>query len=290
MLQALRVFLAWLSFLLTMLTAALDLFNPPMKYSLQFPHGTADTPAGRTIVVSIFGDYEDYTWDFDSDIDLNTKDKVNRYLKIAGDFIEDAAAAYDISSEFITDFYENPDLCYQVSLDYDMSDQYMRDDIVMKYIHKNIDTDALMEKYDADNLIFFYIMNTDYKNRSTTSTRDWYEGMKYPYEVVYLFTIDDVEANCPAVYAHEMLHTFGAPDLYQCDEYYGIDKKALQYIERNYPNEIMYTCSDRRSGKYHYDRITNEVSSITAYYIGLTDISDIVSELGLEESQHTSGN
>jgi hypothetical protein len=52
----------------------------------------------------------------------------------------------------------------------------------------------------------------------------------------------------------------------------------------------MYTCSDRRSGKYHYDRITNEVSSITAYYIGLTDISDIVSELGLEESQHTSGN
>ncbi|WP_026492472.1 hypothetical protein [Butyrivibrio sp. XPD2002] len=252
-----------------------------------YPLGTANTPVGRTIVVSIFCDDDTYSWDFDSKIDQNTVNKVNRYMQIAGDYIEDVAESYGKEAEFITDFHENPDLFYSVSLNCDMSDAESRAYRVWKYIDKNIDTYALQDKYDADNVIYFVITNTDWNNRNITSTRDWYEGMPYPYEIVYLFTIDDTEANCPAVYAHEILHTFGAPDLYTTDDTYGIDKTAVKYFENNMPNELMYCCSDLRSTRYLYDRINNEVSELTAYYIGLTDSSELVTELGLEPSQHT---
>ena len=282
--QILRIILLLLLYILTSATHFFE--SQTADYSKRFPLGTANTPVGRTIVVSIFCDDENYSWDFDSKIDRNTVDKTNRYLQIAGDYIENIAKDYGKEAEFITDFQENQDLFYRVFLDCDMSDEDSRDYCVWKYIDKNIDTDTLMEKYDADNLIFFLVNNTDWNNDTITSTRDWYEGMEYPYEIVYLFTIDDKEANCPAVYAHEMLHTFGAPDLYAPDEYYGIDKKTVKYIGDNIPNELMYSCSDAHSQRYLYDRITNEVSEITAYYIGLIDESELVSELGLYTSQH----
>ncbi len=282
--RVLKYFLILLLNLLTLATHDLESRNAALKDSYYL--GSAKTPEGRTLVVSIFADADGYSWDFDSDVDKNTIDKVNRYMKIAGDYIEDVAADYGKESEFITDFQENSDLFYSVSLDCDMSNDATRSYEVWKYIDKNIDTNALKEKYDADNVIYFVINNTDWNNHNITSTRDWYSGMPYPYEIVYLFTIDDKEANCPAVYAHEMLHTFGAPDLYTTDDYYGINKDDVKYFETNMPNEIMYSCSDLRSSKYLYDRISNEVSELTAYYVGLTDSCDLVTELGLEPSDH----
>ena len=38
--------------------------------------------------------------------------------------------------------------------------------------------------------------------------------------------------------------------------------------------------------QYSYDSITNEITDITAYYIGLTDYSETVNEWGFEKSQH----
>ena len=61
---------------------------------------------------------------------------------------------------------------------------------------------------------------------------------------------------------------------------------ALDYVAKKLPNEIMYTCSDIGTGEYLYDRVSNEVSGLTAYYIGLNDESEIVTELGLRESEH----
>ena len=45
----------------------------------------------------------------------------------------------------------------------------------------------------------------------------------------------------------------------------------------------MLLCSDPKSGDYLYDDIVNEVSELTAYYVGLTDRSDIVDEWGLTD-------
>ncbi len=270
----------------TAVNAAETAFFDDSGKAMEFVHGSAETPCGRTVIVSIFGDDPNYSWDFESETDLAAIDNINNYMGIAADFIEQTVADYGKSAEFITDFQANDDLFYSVSFDDDMTDWNYTDTDVWGFIDENIDTDSIMKKYDADNLIFFFVLNTDENTEAVTCTRNWYEGMDYPYEVVYLYNIGSGLVNCPAVYAHEILHTFGAPDLYMEDEYYGIDGAALDYVAERLPSEIMYTCSDISTGEYLYDRVSNEVSGLTAYYIGLTDESEIVAELGLRESEH----
>lgn len=270
----------------TVVNAAETAVSDDSGKAVEFVHGSAETPCGRTVIVSIFGDDPNYSWNFESETDLAAIDNINNYMGIAADFIEQTVADYGKSAEFITDFQENDDLFYSVLFDDDMTDWNYTDTDVWGFIDENIDTDSIMKKYDADNLIFFFILNTDENTEAVTCTRNWYEGMDYPYEVVYLYNIDSGLVNCPAVYAHEILHTFGAPDLYMEDEYFGIDGKALDYVAEKLPNEIMYTCSDIGTGEYLYDKVSNEVSGLTAYYIGLTDESKLVDELGLRESEH----
>ena len=43
----------------------------------------------------------------------------------------------------------------------------------------------------------------------------------------------------------------------------------------------MYTCSDRVTGDYIYDDITNEMSEVTAYYLGLIDECDTAEDWDL---------
>ena len=51
-------------------------------------------------------------------------------------------------------------------------------------------------------------------------------------------------------------------------------------------NDIMYYCSDMETGEYVYDRVTNELSELDAYYAGLTDGCPLVEQFHLKESQH----
>lgn len=254
----------------------------------QFVHGTADTPDGRTVIVSIFGNDPTYSWNFGSETDRETVTNINNYMGIAADFIEQTVSDYGKSAEFITDFQQNSDLFYSADFRESMTDGENMDWNVWDFIDSSIDTAALMKKYDADNLVFFCIVNTDERSDAITCTRNWYEGMERPYEIVYLYNIDSGLVNCPAVYAHEILHTFGAPDLYAEDGEFGIDSAVLGYVSAELPNEIMYTCSDIGSGEYLYDRVTNEISDLTAYYIGLTDSSGIAEKFELRKSEHLS--
>lgn len=246
-------------------------------------HGSAETPEGTTLVVSIFADDAVYKWDMESDEDSKTEAAICEYLNIAGAYLESAAEAYGREAEFIVDFEANSDLMYTASFDALMagesggaSDKYANnDELIWKYIDEQIDVDALTEKYGADNILFFAIFNTDEDCTAITCTRNWYEGMPYPYEIVYLFNIDSGVVNGPAVYAHEILHTFGAPDYYTEDEQFGITRRVVSYIEQNMINDIMYNCSDIETGEYLYDGISNTVSDLTAYFVGLTDESAV---------------
>ena len=71
--------------------------------------------------------------------------------------------------------------------------------------------------------------------------------------------------NPPAVFAHEMLHCFGAYDLYETDSGSPITQKYVDHLMSNHPNDLMNHCffSD-------YDLITNVFSNVDAYYVGLT--------------------
>lgn len=114
----------------------------------EFVHGSAETPCGRTVIVSIFGDDPNYSWNFESETDLAAIDNINNYMGIAADFIEQTVEDYGKSAEFITDFQENDDLFYSVSFDDDMTDWNYTDTDVWGFIDESIDTDSIMKKYE----------------------------------------------------------------------------------------------------------------------------------------------
>lgn len=263
--------------------------NPFWNSSNYFPHGSAGEIDGTTIVVSIFA--SDPYSDWDSSRDAKTIANIKEYLSIAGDYLEDVVSDYGKTATFITDFEANPDLRYDMYFEDQLTDPDYLDygDIdydVWEYIYDNIDQSELMTEFNADNVIYMVMVNSDESNEAITCTRNWYDGMPYEYEIIYLYNIDYEEVNCPAVYAHEMLHAFGAPDLYTESEDFRIDEDFLSYVEENMCNDIMLTCTDLSSYEYNYRHVTNEVGEVTAYYVGLTDHSDIVDEWNLRESEH----
>ncbi len=250
-------------------------------------HGSAEKMIGTTLVYSIFASDKLYSWDEKSEDDQDLILEINSYLKIAGEFLSESASQYDQSADFITDFKEHKDLCSFATFDGELEDLTANDELsVWEYIEDNVNVEELEEKYQADNVIFFAFMNTDIASQAVSCARNWYEGMEYPYEVVFLFNVDSGYQNPPAVYAHEMLHTFGAPDYYTTDSEYILTYDQQEFVEMNLPNDIMLTCTDLETGDYVYDRITNEVSELTAYYIGLTEESSAQMEVGLGRSQH----
>ena len=253
-------------------------------YLLLNSEGSAGTLDGTTVVVSIFANDTNSEWNETEDAEKITN--INSYLSIACDYLEDVTRSYGKEALFIADFEEYADLKYEMNFSYSLTNQEVIDEgdvdyDVWEYIDDNIDTASIKSKYDADNLVFMLFIDSDKDNEAITCTRNYYTGMPYEYEIVYLYNIDYELVNCPAVYAHEILHTFGAPDLYVEDENYNITDEFLTYVEENMSNDIMLTCSDVDTYEYHYDSITNEVGEVTAYYVGLIDQSDIVDEWAL---------
>jgi hypothetical protein len=239
-------------------------------------------------VVSVFANDINYKWDLESQTDQASIQNINTYLGIATDFLAKAAADYGKKATFEYDFIRNTDLCYYADFAIDAADSesYAAEIAMNEFIDENINSDLLRNTYDADNIIYFMFLNTDENSEGYACTRNWYEGMEYPYEIVFLYNFDSGNVNCPAVYAHEMLHAFGAPDLYYEDTEYHISQEFLDYVWENMPNDIMYYCSDMETGEYLYDRITNEISELDAYYTGLTDNCELVEKYNLGKSQH----
>lgn len=248
--------------------------------------GSANTLKGNTLIISVFVSDENYSWDQQSMTDRQTIKDINTYLGTAADFLCSSARKYGAKADFIYDFERYTDISFFTSFNTDTADTDHAEEYMNSYIKNNIPSDELRIKYKADNIIYFIFVNTDKNFDGCSCTRNYYEGMEYPYEIVFLYNIDSGTKNCPAVYAHEILHTFGAPDLYYEDSEYGIKEKFLNYVSKNMPNDIMYYCSDIETDEYIYDRITNELSDLDAYYIGLTDQCPLIKDFGLGESQH----
>lgn len=250
-------------------------------------HGSADKLSGNIVVVSIFVNDIATKWENTDDMDCALK-----YLGIAAEWLEAEASKYGSNAKFLYDWRENKDFFSFAQMDADlMNEDDERDIVLWEYIANNVDFEKLVNKYQADNIVFMVFLNTPFSQLATSNTRSYYEGMKYPYEMCFIYNMVNGEQQCPAVYAHEILHTFGAPDLYSVDDNgdnYGVTKKFTKYLAREKSNDIMFTTYDAETDEAYYDWISNEFSELDAYYVGLTDRSILAEKWGLDKSQHSS--
>ena len=231
------------------------------------PTGSAKYLDGSTVLVSLFIDDTDSRWNDDR------KHLVMSKMDLANEFLVSEGLEYGKDVQLIYNIYEHPDLDYSLSypdsLD-DSDDESILDllDFVTAYIDAHVSTQDIMATYGVDSIGYMCFLN---KN-GTSYTFPYYAGDDdiYYYETCFMFVRCDGDFEPPAVYAHEMLHLFGARDLYETNETDGITKDFIQHIEQDYANEIMLTTYDEHWMNVQ-DSVTNDLTDITAYFIGWLD-------------------
>lgn len=257
------------------------------SYEFKGNLGSASELSGTTVLVSIFADDWYTSWEAAD----KTKNNTIKYMKIATDWISKQCSNYGVSANFIYDWSKNSDIYYETTFDLDLTadNNYLFYD-ENDYVDAYVDTASIIDKYNADNVIYVIFVNTDDYNERTSVTYPYIvDSTEYPNEIITMTCHCDGYEENPASFAHEILHAFGAPDLYMADEYgdnYGITEAYVRELENTYSNDIMFTTYDNYTGDVYYDRITNELSELDAYYVGLTDYSSVKEEWGFEDSQH----
>ncbi len=259
------------------------------RYTLK---GNAGVLSGRTVVYTMFASGTDYKWDFEKEEEINTRDNCLKDLSEALRWLTDKAAQYGSTVEFIYDWKEDPGLMATISFHVPIAEKTKTKVANMREaIDLFMPADRLKEKYDAENVVYLYIANTDETNPNNPHadmfqlTPGAAEADLIEYVVIniyfnqnYEFTGPDAGKVAPFAYAHEILHLFGAPDLYTAGDL--ITQEYTDHIKAARYPDIMSTW---------YDDMTIDqcvLSEVDAYYVGILDHADDVEKYGLGKSSH----
>lgn len=250
-----RIFAAAMAVIMMLSSGQLGtLGNPRSSYGL----GSACYLRGRNLLYSLYVDTTESSWSKEEREDVLSK------LEIASAYIEDSAKQYHEKVELVCDWKENPDLTGSAKVEFPINDKAdfveRLDQEIALWVEKKVDYDALMEAYEAEGIALLVFVNN-----AVSSYAIVYDGIDNPKESVVL-----AGEETPAAYAHEILHVFGAHDLYKDAEY---TKDVTDYVKKAYPMEIMYTVTDA-DGEKCEDQIVNEISPITAYHLGWIDYTE----------------
>lgn len=257
-------------------TAATDTAAPAPEDEM--PYGSAASPVGKSVVISVFADDPDTAW---SDADAEAQSILLGKVGSACDWISENCAAYGKTSEFVYDWTTDEALRYDAVFDTGMpaagTAGYGK---VAEYVGKNIDSAAILSKYGADNILYLFFCNTSYYNEQRPYSVTHENGADFDVEYVTVPVRYDRQYDVsPSVLAREMLHIFGAYDLSQAQ--FGVPQAYVDNCLATGSDDIMYAAGDGYA-------ITERFSELTAYYTGLTDECEEIAYWGLPVAERFS--
>lgn len=254
-------------------------------YPFEWDHGSCKNIGEKTVIVSIFLTDKVYGWDEENEVDVKLMQKQLDRMTSATEWITKVTADYDVTPEFVFDWNENDDLKYMVSSQEDICNTE-NEKSIWKIIEKEIETDKLLDKYDASNILYMVMQNVP-KNWDLSSLTWIYEGDEYPYEFTLMYPYAKGSVVGAASYAHEILHAFGAHDLYIADEgeTYVVTEEYLEHLKNTGSRDIMFTVSDT-SGGQGGNGISGVFTELDAYYVGIGEEPSEVEEYGLDKSEY----
>ena len=243
--------------------------------------GSAGMISDKTVVVSIFVNDSTTHWDFDLKADKDMRNTLYRHLGNGVKWIAKQCKTYGATPEFVYDWKKNPDLYYT----YDFGQhKLVREDgggyyTQTDYLDANIDSQALLEKYEAQNIIYIFYFNTDKDNTVNSWAITHLNGVYT--EIINVYARDDYSGGfyiMPASsFAHEILHCFGAYDLYYASS--EIPQAYVDHLAKTRSKDIMYTVGLGGS-------ITQKFTELDAYYVGLVDSCEEAETWGLGQSTY----
>ena len=253
------------------------------------PLGNAGELEGRIVVFTVFASGTDYSWDFSRREDADARDRCLRDLSEAAAYLTEKAALYGKDAEFLCDWNADPALAAEYTADYPMANSAKTKAVAYELATAR----ELKEKYSADQVIYLFIVNSDYENEQRSHANsydpDKIEGKAALADLIEYVKIDlrysregekwDAQST---TYAHEILHLFGVPDLYEAGplitQEYADHMHAVMRTAQH--PDIMY------GGVAGWSAWAHAFSDVDAYYAGLTDYCEDVEKYGLGKSQH----
>ena len=253
------------------------------------PLGNAGELEGRIVIFTVFAGGTDYTWDFSKQEDVDQKSKCLKDLSEAAAYLTDQAAGYGKNVEFLYDWEADPGLAVEYAAEHPMANTARTREIAYELASAR----KLKETYSADQVIYLFLVNTDYENTKRSHANS-YEPQKIDGTASLTDLIEYVKINLrsdyegekwdaqSSSYAHEILHLFGVPDLYKAgtlipQEY--VDHMDAVMSTARYP-DIMY------GGVSGWSVWNHVFSDVDAYYAGLTDTCEDAEKYVLGKSQH----
>ena len=200
-------------------------------------------------------------------------DRTQENLDVAVDWICEQAAEYNAAPTL----YYGEDLMTVVSYDpgfvggeeSDGGQAFYED---MDEVCGSLRTRELAEAYGTSNIGFLVFLPV--AGCSFTMVHYLEDGGYYFNEYCCLYKdnvfFDPGTFDGPAVYAHEILHLFGAPDLYNGSNDLFVTDALVDYVAENWPEEIMQD-TYAPDGSLTYGEIDKIIGPLTAYRLGLSD-------------------
>lgn len=237
------------------------------------PMGSVGLLTDRTLLVSLYLNTAESQWS------VAEKAQMQIFLQKALHWIGSEASRYEKQLTIVTEL-DNPGLQYSMMLDGEVPDGT---DIIPDSFDSQIlaactklSAELLTGQYEDWKLGFLILLPVAGQDFTMVYEPEYEGAYYYEYSVFYQYDIymngmNGAETwNGPSTMSHELLHLFGAYDLYEGTTDTQVTSELIRYVEEHYPREIMYyTYNDDNS--ISYDRIYKEISALTAYRIGLTE-------------------
>lgn len=243
-------------------------------------HGNANRLEGTTIIVSIFANDQTTKWG-NSRADKKSINTILDKLSTSTVYLSKQAANYGKTLKFAYNWEKYKDLRYEAAFGEDLltdGGEYYK--VQREWIEENINSTALKNKYKADNIIYMYFLNTDFNNTHKPWTIDHSTCKTCMTEFTNIFYRYEGIAAPAGTFAHEMLHQFGAPDLYVTNQY--IPQTFVDYQTKNDSKDIMYFVNKGTA-------IESKFTDLDAYYVGIGSKPSTVTEWNLGISEHERG-
>ena len=251
----------------------------------QKAYGSAGLIAWPTAVVSVYLDSTDGTaWDEASIAETRAK------LDLAVDWIDGQAARYGMSTTlYHDDGTEDSGLFYRETFDGSFVGGVDGEESEALYARisalcRSLDSRALHQKYNTSSVAFLFFLPVSGSSYSIVHYLEDGSANYYEYSILYAGDAYTDAPETPAVYAHELLHQYGAPDLYEGSSDYYVTPMLSRYVALHWPDAIMYDTYNP-DGSMSWDEIPQQLCPLTAYRLGLCS-----SFAGLESWPDVGGN
>ncbi len=233
-----------------------------------------------TVLVSIFVNEEEDFWTEEE------KQVVLNNCNIAYGFVTDFMKEnYDTDVQLIYDWTEDPDLTMSIRLYEDVpayittEEERHYDQLELEWVEE-IGYRDLCLKYNTSSIGFLYLIPHEggsYSSIHFVEDGDyiWNEGSLMYLQDMYSPTY---EYETPTVFAHELLHLFGAEDYYSSAEVF--EKETYDTLSKECPDDIMLRTFTKVNGVYTTfpDEVYGEITPVTAYLLGVGD-EDAIADL-----------